>query len=399
MSDAPVVGRRIREWRHYRGMSVKTLADLAGLSAGFVSMVENGKRIVDRLSHLTAVAEALEVSVADLQGYPDAPVSPEHSMALATVPRLRSALAQVELGGDHESARSMVQLDIAVRQAVRLRAACDYAMLGQMLPNLLVDLNAIVRARGRDHAHAQRLYLETAHATTFMLTYLRFPDLALTAARQCHQAALHLGDPLWTAVAEFVRLHSLPPDLRSQTSSLAVAAADQVRSHLDDPAAQQVYGMLHLTAAWAFAIAADSSQVKTHLDEAAPLADRLGDNPTGGFANMWFGATNVAFWRAALAVEMGDGGRVGEISRGIHPEAVPSKSRQASFYTAMGRGLAQDRRDSEAVAYLLRAEHTAPQRVRTNPAVRETVASLLRRARSRAGGPQLRRLASICGLT
>ncbi|GAA2807474.1 hypothetical protein GCM10010452_40140 [Crossiella cryophila] len=47
-------------------MSVRTTAQLAGLSPAFLSMVENGERILDRLSHIQAIATALRVSPADL---------------------------------------------------------------------------------------------------------------------------------------------------------------------------------------------------------------------------------------------------------------------------------------------------------------------------------------------
>ncbi len=43
-------------------MSLDTLAGLTGLSKGFLSMVENGHRQMDRRSHVEAVANALRVS-------------------------------------------------------------------------------------------------------------------------------------------------------------------------------------------------------------------------------------------------------------------------------------------------------------------------------------------------
>ncbi|MGH3738095.1 MAG: helix-turn-helix domain-containing protein [Micromonosporaceae bacterium] len=390
MSDAPIVGQRIREWRRYRGMPLKTLAGLAGLSVGYLSMVENGKRIVDRMSHLAAIAAALRVSVAELQRYPSKPLSPDHSAALAAVPEVRAALAEIALGLEPRVLPT-AQLAEEVATVHRLRAACDYAALAQRLPPLL-------RALGSGDREVHGLLVQALYVTAFVLKYLGFADLAQTAAQQCWLEARDLEDPAWQAVSDFARLHCLPPELRPVTASRAVATIDQLAAGSDDRNVLQVIGMLHLTAAWSYAVANDQPTVRTHLAEASELADRLGDDTAGGFAAMWFGPTNVGFWKAGLAVELGEGGRVREIARELHPEAVASASRRASYYSDLGRGLAQERRDAEAIAHLVHAEHIAPQRVRTNPAVRETVAGLMRRARNQAADRPLRLLAQASGV-
>jgi hypothetical protein len=70
------------------------------------------------------------------------------------------------------------------------------------------------------------------------------------------------------------------------------------------------------------------------------------------------------------------------------------------FWADLGRGMAQERstRD-EAVGALLHAEQIAPQRIRPNPFVRETIADLLRRApRDAALGRELRGMAYRMGI-
>ncbi len=65
------------------------------------------------------------------------------------------------------------------------------------------------------------------------------------------------------------------------------------------------------------------------------------------------------------------------------------------MFADLGRCLAQTRKnDGEAMAALLRAEQIAPQRVRLSPLVRETVGSMLRRARRSAAGRDLQALAA-----
>lgn len=56
----------LRRARHRRGMTLETLAGLSGLSAAFLSRVENGHRELCRRSHITALAASLRVPPVDL---------------------------------------------------------------------------------------------------------------------------------------------------------------------------------------------------------------------------------------------------------------------------------------------------------------------------------------------
>jgi hypothetical protein len=104
-------------------------------------------------------------------------------------------------------------------------------------------------------------------------------------------------------------------------------------------------------------------------------------------------------WRVALALELGEPGRVVELARAVDVTAMPSTGRQATFYGDLGRGLATIRgREEQAVEAFRRAETLAPYRTRTNPFVREAVTELMRRARREAGGRELRGIAYRMGL-
>jgi transcriptional regulator with XRE-family HTH domain len=61
------LGERVALLRRRRGLSQVELSNLIGRSESWVSQVERGARHLDRLSVLRKVADALEVSVADLQ--------------------------------------------------------------------------------------------------------------------------------------------------------------------------------------------------------------------------------------------------------------------------------------------------------------------------------------------
>jgi transcriptional regulator with XRE-family HTH domain len=68
--DEITIGARLRTLRRCRGLTQVELADRAGLSASYISMVEHGDRLLDRCSHIAALAGALRVSETDLVGGP-----------------------------------------------------------------------------------------------------------------------------------------------------------------------------------------------------------------------------------------------------------------------------------------------------------------------------------------
>jgi len=176
---------------------------------------------------------------------------------------------------------------------------------------------------------------------------------------------------------------------------LAAEAADRLAPRLANSNAAQVYGMLHLSSAFAAAIAERRDDARAHLAEAGQVASRTGE---GGFAGLCFGPTNLGFWRVAIAVELGEGGRVDEIARDVHPGLIASVSRRATYFADLGRGYAQQHRDEAAVQTLCSAEALAPQRIRASIVVREAVGDILRRARRNAGGRELRSLARRVGV-
>src|SRR5206468_3345632 len=59
------LGKKIRDLRFRRGLTVQQLADLSGLSKGFISQVEN-ERTSPSLATLRDLARALDTSVAYL---------------------------------------------------------------------------------------------------------------------------------------------------------------------------------------------------------------------------------------------------------------------------------------------------------------------------------------------
>jgi transcriptional regulator with XRE-family HTH domain len=73
---ARLIGKRIRTLRGERGLSLRVLADLAGVSHSYLSMVESGKRLLKDTAYINAIAEALRVAPPELLGHPFLPVDP-----------------------------------------------------------------------------------------------------------------------------------------------------------------------------------------------------------------------------------------------------------------------------------------------------------------------------------
>lgn len=395
------LGARVRFWRLKRGLSQRTLAGLAGISQGYVSQIEAGLREIDKRSTLVRLSDALQVSVADLTGQPYAPADAPHARALAFVPDVREALISLAyLDLPDAPARPIEELSAATQLLMATRRTCDYAKAASLVGPLLRDLGAAAYSPQSAHRpDALRLLTIAAYHAAFLLKYLGFVDLPLTAAERCADAAAELDAPEYVGLADFARLHNLPPENRSVGRKLAGAATERLQ-HENHPAALQASGMLHLTCAWTDALTGQPGGAQTHLEEAAAIADRLGGDPAdGGFAELQFGPTNIAQWRVSLALETGEPGRAVELARAVEPQRIRSHSRRTQFHIEHGAALATTRRsDGEALAQFINAERIAPQRVRLSPIVRDNVGTILRRARANAGNARLRDLAARIGV-
>jgi len=394
--EAGTIGRRLREIRYWRGKTLRVVAELAGITESHLSRMERGERPMDRRSTLEALATALQVAPSEITGQPYPPSNENEAVALAATQALRAVLRDIEVNElpNETPPRSLVELRGEVAAVNAACAACDYDILGQTVPVLIGELSTLAEVHGS--AQARRLLADVLHAAFYLSKDLGHDDLAWMVSGHLHATAVALGEPVWGAVAGFVRSHATV-GTRARERGLTLAERSTELVEPDNGPAGQVYGMLHLSAALASAVTGQVDRACGHVAEAAETASRTGD---GTFAGLYFGPRNVGVWRVALAIELGEPGRVPELARAVDVAAIPSAGRQATFYGDVGRGLASIRgREAQAVEALRRAERLAPQRVRTSPFVRETVTDLMRRARRDAGGRELRGLAYRMGLS
>lgn len=395
------VGRQIRKIRLWRDVTLRATAELAGISPAYLSMIENGERQFERRSTLEAIARALRVSPIELGALPTSSiVDPEVSKALDSLLDVEAALTDVALGEVTVIPRpwEAIRSDVAHLYQV-LRPRADIAAQMRMLPGLIRELNALY-ATAVNRREVLEALIHVLHSAALAAKYVGAHGTPGLAALRVREVAHELEGPRWMGLADFARAQTLGSGARQRMLELSVDAADRLQPYLVDEPVRQLYGMLHLNAALASSTLDDADQSHSHLQEARATAERTADPAGCGWANLSFNRTNVRFWEVTLTIELGDPGKVRELSKDIEPELMTSWSRQGAYYSDLGRALALTKETrGDAVEALIRAEALAPVTTRASVWVRETVTGLLTKLkRDEAAGRELRGLAFRMGL-
>jgi transcriptional regulator with XRE-family HTH domain len=404
VDETDTIGERLRFLRRYRGMTQVQLAGLVGLSPSAISMIESGQIPLDRRSRISALAAALRVSETDLIGMaPHTGTDVQQSGPHSCIPALRTALLTNSLTRPAtDRARPVAELDAEARDVARLYQRCDYLAAGQGLPGLIDELHyAAAAGSGEDQRKlALAILVEACDTARAIARTLGYPDLAHVAALRAEEAADLLDDPVTQGKAAFGRFQTAPrePAAWERSRDIAEQAAGVLEPHADTTEGICVLGMLTVSAALASAVLQNEAGAEHWLGESAVLAGRVPDDMNANWKS--FGTTNVRLWRTAVAIERGeDGGTILELAGGVNEQKLTVGYRRADFLADIGRGLARDTKTRpQAMQWLRRAEDAGPQRVRNSPAARDAVAFLLQRARSDAGGRELRGMAARMGI-
>jgi transcriptional regulator with XRE-family HTH domain len=388
------VGANVRRCRLWRGMTQGQLAGLAGWTTSAVSMLENGRRGLDSRARLRQLAEALRVAPTELTGEPFPLDAPGLSGAQTAVPALQLALMEHRIGdSDGVDPRPLGELEREVAgpllAAARLHA--DDAARLALLPDLIVELQAY----GIDERALRVLVTACAEATYALRNVGQVPT-AWIAAERCAQAASLLGDPVLIAAAEFTRAHSQPTagHLMARAARAADTMPDSVvdRDHF----AQEVYGMLRLTAALVAQVRGNAAEAASQAEEAARVAELHGER-----ADTWeyFGPANVGVWRTTLALEAGEPQQALDHADAADLTAL-KPGRRAALLLDTARAHHQLGRSHyrQVVVALKQAEQTAPVRTHASPWAQNLVEVMLSQSRREAGSRDLRGLAFRMGL-
>lgn len=391
------IGARVGRLRRYRGMSQQQLGDLAGLSQGFISLVERGERELERRRDIAAIADALRVSPVDLTSDSTAGVSSRHNAAArAAVPDVRRVLMATSSDDvDRDSTRPLRQLAADAYSAAELEIHHrDWVGLGRVLPDLILDAHATMQSSKTSERDAARQVATLVGTTTSSwLKEIGYIDLAWIAGERAVRIASEVEDPLWLAMAtfNFAARYISQGDLR-QAGRAAHAAAEATTRETDEQ--MQMYGMLCLTQALSASSTGDGD-ADAALAEARSVAEHTGEGNAFGLA---FGPTNIRLWELAIALEQGEPDHASVIAAGIEPGRIENTERRAAYHRDRGLALARIRLDQEATEQIRTAEDLDPTRTRNHPLVRDAVAAMRARARREAGGRDLRGLAHRMGM-
>jgi transcriptional regulator with XRE-family HTH domain len=393
VDDDTRIGANVRRCRLWRGMTQAQLAGLAGWSTSAVSMLETGARGLDSRTRLRQLAGALQVTPAELTGQPFPLDSPGLSEAQTAVPAVQLALMERRIGDtDGVEPRSLEELERQVAGPLRAaeRDADDTARLA-MLPDLIIELQAY----GSDE-RALRALVTACGEATHGLRNVGQVSLAWIAAERSAQAATLLGDPVVIAAAEFFRAHSRPTagHLMARTASAADAMPDDIVD--TDPVAQEVYGMLRLTAALLAQVRGDAAEAVSQAGEATRVAALHGER-----VDAWehFGPANVGTWRTTLVLESGEPQQALDHAAAVDLGALKAPRRAALLLdTARAHHQLGRSHYREAIGALKRAEQEAAVRIHGSPWARDLVEVMLTQSRREVGGRDLRGLAFRMGL-
>ncbi len=391
MNEPTTVGQRIAYWRNRRGLTQEVLAGLVGRSASWMTKVERGEHMIDRISVILALSRVLKVEPGKLIGSIDLPVD---GGAPTDPPRGIPALRHALLGVPDRDPPTAAELLADVDEVGLLVADGSYETRSVVLPGVLVAGRA---AAEHEVVGAWECLSRLYQMSSGLCRRVGDLDLALLAADRGVTAAQRSGDMLMVGSARRRLAFSMMREgWLDDTGRVCSDAADAIAP--TDTASVEgwsVWGSLLLTEAVAAARKDDLAAARSTLRDARAAADRVGPGRNDYWEN--FGPANVGAHEIAIALESGDATEALRIADGIDVDELPMPSRRAEVLidVAHAHGLRQD--DAAVVGALLEAEYHAPEMVRYSGKARELVISCLRRER-KSRTPGLRRLAERVGV-
>jgi transcriptional regulator with XRE-family HTH domain len=383
------IGSRARAIRKRRGLKQAFVADQLGYTAGYLSLLEQGKREFSKRGLLEDLAGVLGCAVADLTGQPYLPHDRASAEALASLPQISLALYEATLDDVPDiPARPLDELVRRAAIANEHTANSRYAEAGRDLGKLVTELH-IHAVTGSDDTRRAALpaLVEACFVCSGTARALGNTDLAVAAARRAEDAARLVDDAALRGFAAMTSTSALSrAGARYRAQRVAATALTAIEPLADpsapDTSAAEASGMLHLSAAQMAAKDQRVDDAHAHLAAARDLAAHTGERNQLQFS---FGPTNVTAWSLSVAVELGEGPALAEHvdQQPGFGETLPTRDRRAALHFDLARAYtqAEGARDTAAVRHLDLADRIAPQRLRNDPVAREIIHTLDQRAK------------------
>ncbi|WP_033430407.1 helix-turn-helix domain-containing protein [Saccharothrix syringae] len=402
------MGERIAYYRKRQGITQEVLCGLVGgRTTEWLRQIENGKREVDELSTIVAVAEALKIpSSALLPGPFRATAKRKDSLGTArtVVPAIEAAMMRyngiASLAGVPDRAPVAPEhLRARVEKAFLCSQTERWSEMAPIVPDMIADAWHLVHAAENDEQRraATKLQALVYRVTSGMLDRLGEPHLPWVAAERSMHAAEESDDRLLIAGGAWRLAVVLRHAGRlAESTDAPVTAADALRPHLDSPQSYSMYGSLMLKGAVGAATLGDHRAARDYFDEAARAAEVIGDRNDFWLA---FGPTNVAIHRVWLDLELGDPTAAIAQADNVPYDNLPEElsERRTSHLITVAWAHYLRRHDREAVDALNLAKLSAPEQLLFTGRVHSMLRGMLRRERRSIKG-DLRRLADFVGV-
>lgn len=385
MIESDSVGARVRRYRLMRRLDQEQLAARSGVSYSMVTKVETGHASPSAFT-VGKLAAALNIDASRL--YADE----EEEQTLDIVPILRRTLAAVDLMGEDIEPEPLAQLRSKVLQVGKWRRGTQYKKISEVLPDLVDHLLVAGQDEGEP---AYALLVDTYRAANTLAHKLGYSDLSMTATERMEWAAHKSGDPLRLASVYYLKAATLA---RIGAGKPALRLLDRAMADIEslvgtDPTAAAVYSTLHMRAGTIAATLADADTSRSHLDEAAQLAQRF---PEGVVYDTVVGTTNVKLFRLAAEVDLGNPEAAVELAAGTRLPKDLAKERKTYFWLDSARAHLYAGDPDAAIEALLESRAVAPEHFRSNPTVKATVRSIA--DQQRRSSDSLRSLANSAGV-
>lgn len=378
--EEPGIGDRIARLRLRRELTQERLAERAGVSVDVVRKLEQGVRSTARLTTLNALARALDVEPSVLVGQPstfEVRGEQDQPSVLALRQMLSPVADLLKEESDPEEPPTLTQLRAALRSTELVRREGRIGEIGLLLPQLVRDARAAVRAHsGADAAAAYSVLAEAYQVAATTLTALGKEDAGFTALERATEAARKGDDPH----LETVGISSLAWVFTRQgrladAERVATVTAERVEpTFRSQPVEMSLWGILLLRAATAAVRAGRHDTVRELLTLVSAAAARIGTDRLD-YATP-FGPTNVGVAKVNFLVEMEDSAEALRTARTIPDLRSLPPTWRARFHVDRALAHAELNHADGAVHALLTAERIAPEWMRYHSTSRRLVSDL-----------------------
>ncbi|GAB3476961.1 helix-turn-helix domain-containing protein [Amycolatopsis cihanbeyliensis] len=398
MGDHVDLGERIRQLRG-RLMSQRELADRAQVSVDLIRKLEQGRRHTASIGSLQRIAEALDVTIAELVGKR---TTLRPSATDGGVVDIRRALTPVDdlLDSDVIDGEplSLSEAERTVDYLWGAYWAGRYELLGSLLPNALTQLRATHHAAPTDQRPSTAHVLARAYqAAGDTLVHLGHQDAAFLAVREALRAARETDDVLlYAAMRVSVAWQLLVQGRYTESEQVAVIAARDIEpSGAVSESQLSGYGILTATAATAAARARKSHNTSELLAVAGDMAGRIRYERTDHQTT--FGPAKVAMMTVDCAVVQDEFAEALGAARGLPRDATLPLASRARHLADVALAQLRLGHSDRALNTVLTMEQMAPDWIRYQSLPRQVVTELVEHER-RVSAP-LRDLAMRLGAT